>query len=798
MVRHCCYKPGCCDGGQRSVCCGRVIALMNNVCLSTLGTDLPSKTRIYTFLPHLCKQTIGIITHDVLPRCAAAAYGSNDAADVDPDSFHGFCGAKKSQSLEFLCEKGGCASTMLLTCFYVLAVDTLSLTVQKEDAKGGGLRVLIDAGPKNGIHKCIRSLWDTWAFWEPGSQSPLPAAIRHFGLEEDEQALNDFLDKSRSLAVGFGAAMHILELRYSMPILKWIGAAHLPEEARFDADNAFYNSEPCDRDAHASAPFLRGVSSVEDLRSDGVRALQLELWDRLKGGNMGLESLLSEIRASLPRGKQWSSAEGQCHLPYLNQLLKCHIGAKRPHPCAPETRKELKAQGLPVEERPDKRWTRARVVSRNDVLASSPGSLNNASAESETGNTFLSPMWPGDERLPVSEDTVKDFAYKDVLAEGLANKATLVRKEESESLIVRDDGAIPPSKRFCVDLCCLELHPGMCVSADRAIYDDTLKFARSIENCLGPSLLYQFILFKDAESDRGKVLYLARLRRRQPMAQITHVLARCQRDKDGSWQLKSGSSGSGWEFYTVWGFASTVMQQGWNRVLAYKLKWTSKLNGSVRLSNDAVTSWEVWPTICKRGKVEKDEGPNVDNKKVQKRRPTTAGCLVRGPPRPAHDPLHDGPREEIVVHLGDEDSDDLAFEEFEPPAPWQPPPEPAPPPPPVEIVAPALAGQVVLVDGAGDGDAAQAPPRPLRCPAGTHSFAWGRHKIAHIQRDSAFIGWGLTCGLGHKDEGKDKKVHCKIQCTHGTGNGALNDDEIILRLKRWALVLASCLSSLIR
>ena len=123
----------------------------------------------------------------------------------------------------------------------------------------------------------------------------------------------------------------------------------------------------------------------------------------------------------------------------------------------------------------------------------------------------------------------------------------------------------------------------------------------------------------DAGSNRDRMVYVARVRRRQTVAQTTHVLAACARVGVGVWQLKRKPGGDGWNFLTLWKLAKTILTQGWPEVHIYSLKWASTAGGALHVVGNAVARWEVWPTVYKRPPNDaSDEGPELgDDKKPE-------------------------------------------------------------------------------------------------------------------------------------------------------------------------------------
>jgi hypothetical protein len=76
---------------------------------------------------------------------------------------------------------------------------------------------------------------------------------------------------------------------------------------------------------------------------------------------------------------------------------------------------------------------------------------------------------------------------------GIAQKASTIRKDEAHKLLVLDGGDIPLERVYSHRHSCLEAHPGLCVRADAAIYHDALALGKSLEACLGPALLHQYL-----------------------------------------------------------------------------------------------------------------------------------------------------------------------------------------------------------------------------------------------------------------------------------------------------------------
>ena len=64
---------------------------------------------------------------------------------------------------------------------------------------------------------------------------------------------------------------------------------------------------------------------------------------------MGLEGLLSEIKASTPKTKGAASMEKLGHLGFLQQLMKQHLGEGKADARGDEVPAKLIAEGVPLE-----------------------------------------------------------------------------------------------------------------------------------------------------------------------------------------------------------------------------------------------------------------------------------------------------------------------------------------------------------------------------------------------------------------------------------------------------------------
>jgi hypothetical protein len=82
-IEHFCHGEHCCEGSSgrahdKEIAIRRIVQALMQACFALAGCDLPSTTRWYTFSPHMCRQTIGLLTHSVLARVVVAAFDIKD------------------------------------------------------------------------------------------------------------------------------------------------------------------------------------------------------------------------------------------------------------------------------------------------------------------------------------------------------------------------------------------------------------------------------------------------------------------------------------------------------------------------------------------------------------------------------------------------------------------------------------------------------------------------------------------------------------------------------------------------
>jgi hypothetical protein len=798
---------------------------MTKLVFHALGSDLPSITRFYTYLPHLCKQLLGILTHQCLPRMAEHVYGGQ-AVGVDDDSYHGHVNKSKQKAITFLCseESGATSVAMLMKAAYCKVLNDLSLGLQEADHAGGGLKMLLDRRPCGSLFKSMKQLWGVWAYWRNEKDGSVVRAALWLA-DRRQVPRSQVIDDSRKVALSFGAALERLRLKYHIhPFFRWLSAAYVDPDVQITEDEAFFDTPLCCRDHNLSKPFLGQLECKKDLQKIEIRGVRAALNNLLKATNMVLEAELAEARASLPRGKSCGSAEMQCYLPYLDRVLKEHLSRGQSHPCELAKPSELASVGVPMEQHPKPRWSRPDRSALNFVEnpqwpkpmrpRGMADGLHSDSCEEDDaiddglaawrlqiGQSFADedPELPeaeeyendmfcaGDDKMPVRVSVVKQHIYGQArtgqCCDGLRNKASGLRVAARGSMIVRDCGAVKDSHVFEVRLSCPELHPGLCFHRHHGIYHDALQFAASLERCLQEKFLYQYLLVKEVDGLRGMFFYLARRRRRSPNMQITHLLARVRHSPDAkAYVMQEGMNGLPWNFVTVWSIAAAILIAGWGATEVHLMSWDNNDDGSVVLHVVPVDSFAIWPDVFRVPRQPRDDdGPELlDDIPQRKKQSRKGGVKVLGPG--------------ASVMLLPDDAEDSAIDDEDPadvpPAPPAPLAAPAPAPyPPSHPVAPAM--------HPGAPPPPLDPPPPalaplLRARPGEFSLLWGGFRISRVRDAGVQVGWGMICCRGHVDESqpveKQRKNPCKIQITYGNGHAPLSDDDCILRLKRWAHV----------
>jgi hypothetical protein len=130
----------------------------------------------------------------------------------------------------------------------------------------------------------------------------------------------------------------------------WKLLAHCPGIRERDAaDAAFIDASPCCLDSWVSEPLRTQVSSVRDLDDPQVNLLRQELAKKiLLATNMHLESLVSHMKASVPKGSRAPNAAKIAYQAHVSQLFQRHMSSGGRDRRGALPRKELLASGVPL------------------------------------------------------------------------------------------------------------------------------------------------------------------------------------------------------------------------------------------------------------------------------------------------------------------------------------------------------------------------------------------------------------------------------------------------------------------
>jgi hypothetical protein len=195
---------------------------------------------------------------------------------------------------------------------------------------------------------------------------------------------------------------------------------------------------------------------------------------------------------------------------------------------------------------------------------------------------------------------------------------------------------------------------------------------------------------------------------------------------------------------------------------------------------------QVWPTPVQPQKQKDVDAIGIDalaghEAKRRKTRPQIGGVrsFVLKPVVDAIEPIVEGP---IIVAPAESDSDSSKVDEGEI-SPMEDDSDAVAVPVPEPVVQPALPAEEEHSSDADD-EALPGGPGVLaflhpREPRERRQFDWGPFKLARIKRG----GWGITCAL-HRNTSRQCRTICKKSCT----SRLLSDDQIIIGLKRWALL----------
>ncbi len=90
----------------------------------------------------------------------------------------------------------------------------------------------------------------------------------------------------------------------------------------------------------------------------------------------------------------------------------------------------------------------------------------------------------GDDEWPVSRRVLESFLteHGPDRTDGVAKRMQHVRWQLRDLLLAKEEGAIPQSASFTHKSSCCELHPGLCITRDSAIFDIAVLMASHMES----------------------------------------------------------------------------------------------------------------------------------------------------------------------------------------------------------------------------------------------------------------------------------------------------------------------------
>jgi len=424
------------------------------------------------------------------------------------------------------------------------------------------------------------------------------------------------------------------------------------------------------------------VETENDLETPDIVALRQHLAKMLLlATNMQLESLLSDLKHAAPNGKRAPHAEKVAYQAHLSQIFKSHIADGRLDRRGGLARDELLRMGLPLDQtscspsraqRPDCRW---RVTELNTWMrehpeanleqrcaaarriaetwaAFSPEEKQNHAAQMAPApdEIFSEPetassqgeapcIWDaGNHEWPLRPEVLRGFVHDHTAhwsrgLPGVASKASQIRKEASAALLVQDCEDIPDAKQYLHRFSCGDLHPGLCASKDADVYRDSLRLAKSLEACLGPTLLCSFLQLSDPSQPAVAPLYFyfCLLRKRRFHAQVTHVLVACvqHHEPDGLHLSLKQRMPKRLDFWTVWRLAKTLLTSSFKRVEVLKMAHANHDRSTVMPFDDGLGSFNVWPEVYRRRREQRPIPVDGENPRRRAARPKQASRGVK-------------------------------------------------------------------------------------------------------------------------------------------------------------------------
>ena len=384
------------------------------------------------------------------------------------------------------------------------------------------------------------------------------------------------------------------------------------------------------------------------------------------GTNFGLEQLLSRMRAAChPGANRRPRADRVLACGTLTQFLRRHLDAGLPDPRGRERRKDLLRAGVKLNARPretdgTRRWhilfsnikvaearhgpdalsslqaTRIRTQAIADwahlpaagkaafrashTADGQPDSdSDNADHEDAIAGERMTP-WQrqlGTTRWPVNPHHIQhllDSATGRVADSQLAQRPGVCRRFGCIQHAVRQRGLVLerggiPDAELVVPAACFQVHPGLCVTIDHAIYNVSLEIAKCIEKHFSKDLTGAWYIFHSFAADGEIVFYeylhFSHTRRRGRAVPTTHMFClghMHERTRTLGLTCRDGEPQS-FEWRNPWEIAKKVSVYHCTRLAAarVRLEHRRSVDGRFEVAGDhdplgIADDVEVWPS----------------------------------------------------------------------------------------------------------------------------------------------------------------------------------------------------------
>ena len=180
------------------------------------------------------------------------------------------------------------------------------------------------------------------------------------------------------------------------------------------------------------------------------------------------------------------------------------------------------------------------------------------------------------------------------------------RSEVREACVVKNRDSLPTSA-ITLPAACWQVHPGLCVTEDAAIYDKCLEVARHIERYFVGDLRHNYFCLIGSQADQAipcymQYMYFAHSRARRRKTPVTHVFVKVARARNDVLTLETRGADL-LAYQTSWSLAKAALHVQTERLQAVKLA-IERTPGrrQVCWSEELLGGAEVWPAPAKRAK----------------------------------------------------------------------------------------------------------------------------------------------------------------------------------------------------